>query len=224
MRDASHELRTPLTALAGELEVALLQAERPATEYRRVLQRTLDAARQLTSLTNGLLQIAQASGDPRQRPCGPWTWASCCCWPTSRWAAATTSRVDVELGEGTEAGAFVVLGNEPLLLSALLNVLDNACKFSAAGGQPVTATLARPAGRPTLLVTDEGLGLAPPIWSRYSCRFFGRRRRGRCRATASGCPSARIMALHGGAVRLASEPGQGTRVWLEWPALLKIPL
>ena len=68
VRDASHELRTPLTALIGELEVALLQAERPPIEYRRVLQSTLDSARQLNELTNGLLQIARASDDPSQVP------------------------------------------------------------------------------------------------------------------------------------------------------------
>ncbi|AMR26118.1 hypothetical protein A0257_02765 [Hymenobacter psoromatis] len=219
VRDASHELRTPLTALTGELEVALLQAERPAPEYRRVLQRTLDAARQLTSLTNGLLQIAQASGDPSQLPMRPVDLGELLLLAHEQVGRRyPTSRVDLDLGESADAGAFVVPGNEPLLLSALLNVLDNACKFSAAGGQPVTATLARPAGRPTLLVTDEGLGLSPSDLEQVFVPFF---RAAAARAVPGhgiGLPlTARIMALHGGAVRLASEPGQGTRVWLEWP-------
>ena len=69
VRDASHELRTPLTALIGELEVALLPAERPTADYRRTLQSTLDAARQgSSSLTNRLLRIARASGDPSRCP------------------------------------------------------------------------------------------------------------------------------------------------------------
>ncbi|WP_045689157.1 histidine kinase dimerization/phospho-acceptor domain-containing protein [Hymenobacter sp. AT01-02] len=71
VRDASHELRTPLTVLIGQLEVALLQQERSPEEYRSVLQSTLDAARLLKDLTNGLLQIARASDDPSRCPL-PW--------------------------------------------------------------------------------------------------------------------------------------------------------
>ncbi len=220
VRDASHELRTPLTALTGELEVALLQAERPSAEYRRVLQRTLDAARQLTSLTNGLLQIAHASGDPSQLAMGPVPLDGLLLLAHEQVGQRyPTCRIDLELGEGAEAGAFTVMGNEPLLLSAVLNVLDNACKFSAGSGRPVTATLARRGARPTLLVADEGPGLAGADLEQVFVPFF---RAAAARAVPGhgiGLPlTARIMALHGGLVQLASEPGRGTRVWLEWPA------
>ncbi len=220
VRDASHELRTPLTALTGELEVALLQAERPTAEYRRVLQRTLDAARQLTSLTNGLLQIAHASGDPSQLAMGPVPLAELLLLAHEQVGHRyPTCRIDIEFGDGTDTDAFTVVGNEPLLLSAVLNVLDNACKFSAGSGQPVTATLVRRGGRPTLLVADKGPGLAPLDLEQVFIPFF---RAAAARAVPGhgiGLPlTARIMALHGGLVRLASEPGGGTRVWLEWPA------
>ena len=220
VRDASHELRTPLTALTGELEVALLQAERPTAEYRRVLQRTLDAARQLTSLTNGLLQIAHASGDPSQLPMGRVPLDELLLLAHEQVGQRyPTCRIDLEFGEGAEAGAFTVMGNEPLLLSAMLNVLDNACKFSAGSGQPVTATLARRGGRPTLLVADEGPGLTDTDLKQVFVPFF---RAAAARAVPGhgiGLPlTARIMALHSGLVQVASEPGHGTRVCLEWPA------
>src|SRR5690606_31157642 len=60
--NASHELRTPLTAMIGELEVALMKP-REKEEYQRVLASTLEDARLLAELSNGLLQIAQASVD-----------------------------------------------------------------------------------------------------------------------------------------------------------------
>ncbi|OGX91880.1 hypothetical protein BEN49_18125, partial [Hymenobacter coccineus] len=156
VRDASHELRTPLTALIGELEVALLQAERPPAEYRRVLQRTLDSARRLTELTNGLLQIARASDDPSQVPMAPVALDELLLLAHEQVLRRyPTCRVDLAFGE---ADAFVVRGNEALLLAAVLNVLDNACKFSAGGGT-VTATLAPGPHRLALLVADEGPGL-----------------------------------------------------------------
>jgi len=218
VRDASHELRTPLTALIGELEVALLPAERPAADYRRTLQSTLDAARQLSSLTNGLLQIARASGDPSQVPMHPVQLDELLLLAHEQVLRRyPTCRVDLALGdEPTPA----VRGNEALLLAAILNVLDNACKYSAGAPAPVLATLLPVrAGRLRLLVQDHGPGLHAADLEQVFVPFF---RAAAVRALPGhgiGLPlTAQIMALHGGLVRLTSEPGQGTRVWLDWPA------
>jgi signal transduction histidine kinase len=217
VRDASHELRTPLTALIGELEVALLQAERPLAEYHRVLQRTLDSARQLTSLTNGLLQIARASDDPSQVPMTEVRLDELLLQAHELLLHRhPTCRVDLDFGE---AESFAVRGNEALLLSAVLNVLDNACKFSKDSGGIVTATLARNNKQLSLLVADEGPGLTAADLQQVFVPFF---RAASARAVPGhgiGLPlAARIMALHGGTVRVESEPGHGTQVWLEWPA------
>ena len=218
VRDASHELRTPLTALIGELEVALLQAERPPAEYRRVLQSTLDSARHLNALTNGLLQIARASDDPSQVPMGPVRLDELLLLAHEQLLRRhPTCRVDLDLGEAEDAHAYTVRGNEALLLAAVLNVLDNACKFLAGSGGTVTATLARMPGRLALLVADEGPGLTPADLQQVFVPFF---RAASARAVPGhgiGLPlAARIMALHGGTVRVESELGQGTQVWLEW--------
>ena len=219
VRDASHELRTPLTALIGELEVALLQAERTPAEYRRVLQSTLDSARQLNELTNGLLQIARASDDPSQVPMALVRLDELLLQAHEQLLRRySTCRVDLDLGESEDAGAFAVRGNEPLLLSAVLNVLDNACKFSAGTSGTITATLARTATGLTLLVADEGPGLSAADLQQVFVPFF---RGASARAVPGhgiGLPlAARIMALHGGTMRLNSEAGLGTHVWLEWP-------
>jgi signal transduction histidine kinase len=219
VRDASHELRTPLTALIGELEVALLPAERPAPDYRRTLQSTLDAARQLSSLTNGLLQIARASGDPSQVPMAPVRLDELLLLAHEQILRRyPTCRVDLEL---SEEAAPAVHGNEALLLAAMLNVLDNACKYSAGATAPVLASLL-PHGqrRLRLLVQDHGPGLSAADLEQVFVPFF---RAASVRALPGhgiGLPlTAQIMALHGGLVRVASEPGHGTQVWLEWPAL-----
>jgi len=217
VRDASHELRTPLTALIGELEVALLPAERPAPDYRRTLQSTLDAARQLSSLTNGLLQIARASGDPSQVPMAPVHLDELLLLAHEQILRRyPTRRVDLELGD---EAAPAVHGNEALLLAALLNVLDNACKYSAGATEPVLATLLPHGRRLRLLVQDHGSGLSAADLEQVFVPFF---RAASVRALPGhgiGLPlTAQIMALHGGVVRVASEAGQGTKVWLEWPA------
>ena len=219
VRDASHELRTPLTALIGELEVSLLQAERTPTEYRRVLQSTLDSARQLNELTNGLLQIARASDDPSQVPMTAVRLDELLLLAHEQLLRRhPTCRVDLDFGEADDNASFTVRGNEALLLSAMLNILDNACKFSKDTGSTVTATLVRTRTHFTLLVADEGPGLTAADLQQVFVPFF---RAAAARAVPGhgiGLPlAARIMALHGGTVRVESEPGQGTRVWLDWP-------
>ena len=217
VRDASHELRTPLTALIGELEVSQLQAERSPAEYRRVLQSTLDSARQLNSLTNGLLQIARASDDPSQVPMAPIGLDDLLLQAHEQLLRRhPTCRVDLDFGE---AESFVVRGNEALLLSAILNILDNACKFSQQNGGTVTATLARTRQHLSLLVSDEGPGLSAADLQQVFVPFFRAASARTVPGHGIGLPlAARIMALHGGTVRVESEPGQGTQVWLEWPA------
>ena len=219
VRDASHELRTPLTALIGELEVALLQTERTPAEYRRVLQSTLDSARQLNDLTNGLLQIARASDDPSQVPMAAVRLDELLLQAHEQLLRRyPTSRVDLDFGEADDHATFTVRGNEALLLSAMLNILDNACKFSKDTGGTVTATLARARTQLTLRVADEGPGLDAADMQQVFVPFF---RAAATRAVPGhgiGLPlAARIMALHGGTVRVESEPGQGTQVWLNWP-------
>ena len=219
VRDASHELRTPLAALIGELEVALLQTQRPPAEYRRVLQSTLDSARQLNTLTSGLLEIARASDDPSQVPMHPVALDEVLLLAHEQLLRRYPSqRIDLELGDTDDPAAYVLRGNEALLHSAILNVLDNACKFSAPTGGAVKATLKRHRNCLALDIADEGPGLSPADLEQVFVPFFRA-------ATTRGVPghgiglplAARIMALHGGTVRVESEPGQGTRVWLEWP-------
>ena len=219
VRDASHELRTPLTALIGELEVALLPAQRPPAEYRRMLQSTLDSARQLNSLTNGLLQIARASDDPSQVPMAAVRLDELLLQAHEQLLRRyPTSRVDLDLGDSDEGGSFTVRGNEALLLSAMLNILDNACKFSAGTGGTVTATLARTRTQLTLQVADDGPGLSAADLQQVFVPFFRAVMTRAVPGHGIGLPlTARIMALHGGTVRVESELGSGTQVWLEWP-------
>jgi signal transduction histidine kinase len=217
VRDASHELRTPLTALIGELEVALLPTERPAADYRRTLQSTLDAARQLNSLTNGLLQIARASGDPSQVPMTLVQLDELLLQAHEQILRRhPTCRVDLELGEEALPA---VWGNEALLLAAVLNVLDNACKYSAGAAAPVLASL-RPAeaGRLHLWVRDHGPGLSPADLEQVFVPFFRAATVRSLPGHGIGLPlTAQIMALHGGLVRVDSQLGHGTTVRLDWP-------
>ncbi|GAA4363739.1 HAMP domain-containing sensor histidine kinase [Hymenobacter saemangeumensis] len=223
VRDASHELRTPLAALIGQLEVTLLLPQRSPEEYRRVVQATLDSARRLNDLTNGLLQIARASDDPALLPMAlldldelllqaheevhrryPTTWVD----------------LDfVEVGRRTRPRPYRVKGNEALLLAAVLNVLDNACKFTGQqSGKPIVATLTAMETKVRLEVQDQGPGMSAADVEQVYVPFF------RAEATRAipghgiGLPlTYKIMALHCGSIVVSSTLGKGTTVQLELP-------
>ena len=100
----------------------------------------------------------------------------------------------------------------------MLNILDNACKFSAGTGGTVTATLARTRTQLTLQVADDGPGLSAADLQQVFVPFFRAVMTRAVPGHGIGLPlTARIMALHGGTVRVESELGSGTQVWLEWP-------
>ncbi|MBO0356325.1 HAMP domain-containing protein [Hymenobacter sp. BT186] len=223
VRDASHELRTPLTVLIGELEVALLQQERSPQEYRRVLQSTLDAARLLKDLTNGLLQIARASDDPSQVPLTIVRLDEMLLQAHEEVQRRhPTHRVDLEFGDvpAQVQQPFAVRGNEALLLSAFLNVMENACKFSTGANMPVLASLTTTTQHVVLDVRDYGVGMSEADRQQVFVPFFRAEAIRTVPGHGIGLPlTAKIMSLHGGTVRVESQLGEGTQVLLEWPAL-----
>ncbi|SHK89298.1 sensor histidine kinase [Hymenobacter psychrotolerans] len=222
VRDASHELRTPLTVIIGELEVALLQ-ERTPNEYRRVLRSTLDASRLLKDLTNGLLQIARASDDPSQVPLTVLRLDELLLQAHEEVQRRNpTCRVDLEFGDvpAMVRQPFAVRGNEALLLSAFLNVLENACKFSKHSAEPIVASLTSTATRVFLEVRDHGVGMTEADRQQVFVPFFRAEAIRTVPGHGIGLPlTSKIMALHGGTIRVESELGHGTQVWLHWPAL-----
>ncbi|KAA9339266.1 HAMP domain-containing histidine kinase [Hymenobacter busanensis] len=217
VRDASHELRTPLTVIIGELEVALLQP-RSSTEYHRVLQSTLDAARLLKDLTNGLLQIARASDDPSQVPLSVLHLDELLLQAHEEVQRRhPTYRIDLEFQLAPDAEP-VVHGNEALLLVAVLNVLENACKFSQGAARPVLATLVTERRLVRLEVRDWGVGMAEADRLQVFVPFFRADNARGVPGHGIGLPlTHKIMELHGGAVRVASTLGEGTQVQLEFP-------
>ena len=184
----------------------------------------LDAARRLNDLTNGLLQIARASDDPALVPLSPVPLDELLLQAHEevlhRYPKA---RVDLELLEPLPmlAEPYLVLGNAPLLLSAILNVLDNACKFSdPESGRPVVATLSASSKRVRLEVRDQGPGMSPADQEQVYVPFFRAEAVRAIPGHGIGLPlTSKIMSLHGGKIGVRSKLGEGTTVRLELPKI-----
>ena len=214
--DAAHELRTPLTALKGSVEVAL-RAPRREEEYRRVLGAELEEIDRLIRLAEDLLTLSRASagsGVPAQ-PVDLEPVVLEAFELGARLAQGTG--VSVILGAMTRASA---MGDAAALRRALVNLVENAVKYTPAGGT-VTLSLARAGGEALVSVADTGIGIDPADAPRIFQPFV-RLDAARSRETGGsglGLAIARSIALaHGGRIEVESAPKAGSRFTLRLPA------
>jgi len=142
--------------------------------------------------------------------------------------AASAARALAERrGVALEVGAFeegVVEGDPALVRQLLMIVLDNAVKFTPAGGR-VRLDVSAPGGQAEVVVADTGAGITaeqlPHIFERFYRGDPSRARGNGAEGAGLGLAIARWIAdAHGARIDVTSEPGRGTRVAIKFPAAL----
>jgi len=207
--DAAHELRTPLTALKGGIEVALRAARSPE-EYRGVLGSSLEEVDRLIRVAEDLLLLSRAvAGLETSRSRVELEPLVLEVLEVATRLAQGTG-VHVQLGDIVPA---VVLGDARALTRAARNLVENAIKYTPAGGK-VELSLRTAEGHALLAVQDSGIGIAPADAERIFEPFV-RLDAARARETGGsglGLAIARsIVEAHGGTLAVESEPGAGSR-------------
>jgi signal transduction histidine kinase len=211
--DASHQLRTPLTAMLGQVEVAL-RRDRPADEYRRVLDAVQDQAGHLQRVVEALLFLARADAEARLPQAERLCLADWLPRHLQNWSEHPRAR---DLVLQCEPGSLEV-ESQPLLLGELLNILlDNACKFSQPG-TPITVRACPEKQIVLIEVQDQGCGIAEEDLPHIFAPFFRCAQRG-VEGTGLGLAIAKRLAeACGGALTAASQVGQGSCFSLTLPA------
>jgi heavy metal sensor kinase len=214
--DASHELRTPLAAIRMEAELALGKALSPA-EHQQLLGSILEECERLTRLTEQLLALCRedaGSGRPAHGPLDLGALVGHVVETMRPLAQAKDLGLHIECN-----GPIAVLGDEVRLRQVFYNVLDNAIKYTPAGGR-IDVHLGHRDGTPLVTLHDTGIGVSPEHLPRVFDRFY-RVDKARSRAeggTGLGLSIAQsIIAAHGGRIELDSQPGQGTTCTVTLP-------
>lgn len=218
LADASHELRTPLAVLRGETEVSLSK-RRTVEEYQESLALIRDEAERLSRIVEDLFILArQPISGPANlmiRPLSLNEVVSDCVRAAQVLAGAKGLRLKVDLGYS----AVSLSGDEELLKRMLLNLLDNAVKYTPSGGE-IFITLAQLNGNAQIIVRDTGIGIPQADQSRVFDRFY-RVDKARSRALGGaglGLSIVRsIVEAHGGKVQIDSLPGRGSQFTVELP-------
>jgi heavy metal sensor kinase len=218
--DAAHELRGPLAAMQSSLEVAISQ-DRQADQYRDTLADVLEEARHLSKLANDLLLLAE-TGDNLPRPTHEQVDLSAVAQQTAAMFAGAAEERSVSLA--VDASEPVpVAGDKSQLRQVFGNLLDNAIRFTPAGGR-VTVSIRhdRDGRRAVATVDDTGCGIPPEHIPRVFDRFYktdaSRTRTAAARGGGLGLAICRsIVERHGGRIAVTSPPGGGTTFTMQLP-------
>ena len=218
----SHELRTPLTALRGEAEVALVKAS-TVSDYRRVLESQLEEFAKLSQLIDHMLTLARAEAGQIKlaRTSVNLSQLTRCLVDQMETVAASKA---ITLTAEPD-GEVTVSGDSGWLERLILNLLDNAIKFTPEGGCVDVGVRSLP-GEAILEVRDNGVGITAHALPHIFERFY------RGDSSRSKEPDGAGLGLslvewivkeHQGSITVDSVPGQGTVFRVTLPLAPAVP-
>jgi signal transduction histidine kinase len=214
--DVAHELRTPLAILQGETEIALTDGNLPDS-IRAVLASNLEELQRLGRIIADMLTLAEAEAGtrvltPRQVSVKELVGDLV----EQMRLPATSLGVDIKLEPPEDV---TIVADEVWLRRAVLNVLDNAIKYSRQGGR-VYVDLRSNDSVIRLAIRDEGIGISADDLPRIFDRMY-RADPARRRSTGGsglGLSLVKwIVEAHGGKVYVESRRDQGSTFTLEFP-------
>jgi signal transduction histidine kinase len=214
--NASHELRTPLTSITGQLELILMKP-RSSEEYQSTLNSVFEDIRNLNTLSNRLLLLAQASSDIPESAFLP-VRIDEVTWQASEEILKFNQgySVKINLADSLDDETMTVLGDEQLLKTSITNLLENACKYS--DDQSVSVNIKSSSSDITLEFIDHGIGISEEDLIQITKPFYRGKNVHKSRGNGIGLSLVeRIITMHHGNIQIASQVNMGTTVLLRLP-------
>jgi two-component system, OmpR family, sensor histidine kinase TctE len=216
--NTAHQLRTPITGIQAQLDV--LAAEPAAQPIRERVQTLQEGIRQLAHTSNQLLTLARADPSAHIASKSQAVDLGTLAGDIAARYFDRALRANIDLGVDASS---VSISADPSLIDDLLgNLLDNALKYTPAGGQ-VTVSVAAPNNKATIAVEDSGPGIPEQDRQRVRERFY---RLPNSPGHGSGLGLAivdEIARLYGATLVIASSPAGGTRISVQFPLAATAP-
>jgi two-component system phosphate regulon sensor histidine kinase PhoR len=207
--NVSHELRTPLAAIRALVETLNDGAIDDETVARDFLERVLGEVDRLNELIEDLLDLGRLESGRlplRRSDIDP---AQLISRSVAR-VAHKAKDADVKIRVSAPEDLPVLYADASRLVQVLINLLDNAIKFSPRG-ESIDVCAREVDGEVSIAVGDHGTGIAPEDLSRIFERFYKSDRSRHSGGTGLGLAIAKhIMTAHGGQLTATSEVGQGS--------------
>ena len=215
--NVSHELRTPMAALTAELDLALLK-ERTAEQYQSAISNALQDAHRIIKLIDGLLNLAKADYQSEQIKMEEVRLDELLL-DARELVLKAHPEYHVELVFDQEAendNVLTVVGNNYLLTTAFVNLIENNCKYSSNRSSFVLISFWEQSA--VIRLSDNGVGISDKDKENLFRLFY----RGENKAFASGhgigmTLTQKIIHLHKGELTVSSHQGEGTTFVVKLP-------
>ncbi len=211
--DAAHELRTPLAIMRGELE--LLADERLSDETQNALANILGETARLSQIVESLITMAQMESVTGKRVHRPVDLHALTAETIDQMRLLADDKgIAVADPVGDHA---VAAGDRDRLKQVIVNLVDNAIKYTESGGE-ITVTIEETPELAILSVSDTGIGLSPEDQNLVFDRFFrATTDRGEIGAGIGLAIVKSICTAHGGRITVESTKGKGSVFRMELP-------
>ncbi len=219
LANMSHELRTPLNAIIGFSEMIERKMMGPISDtYRQYGEIVRASGQHLLSIINDILDIAKLNAGKTELHFEPVDVIQIIAEMVAI-ISKNAEAAEVAVVTRCDARCPTIEADPLRLRQVLLNVLNNAVKFTPAGGRVEVATSVA-ARQLRIAVKDNGIGMAPEDIPRALEPFtqVARDSARTLEGTGLGLPiSKTLIELHGGRLEIASAPQQGTTVTISLP-------
>jgi heavy metal sensor kinase len=216
--DVSHELRTPLTILRGELE-QLLQTSKMPFSQQESLGSALEEIDRMAKIVESLLTISRLDSGTEGMDLKPVDLSRLAQWTVDQMHLLTEEK-NIAL-RILQTEPVVIMADAGRIKQVLVNLLDNAIKYTSNGGEIIISVSRPGAERQAILeISDTGIGIPADSLPHVFERFY---RSDKARTRESGGAGLglsivkAISKAHGGTVTIESVEGRGTKVRLALP-------
>lgn len=215
--NASHELRTPLTAITGQLEVTLLK-ERSIEEYEKSIKSVLDDIKKLNQICNGLLELTYANNQADNLS-NIKIRVDELLWEIRNDIQKIHPEYQIEidyLNMPDDENIMFTKGNLHLIRTALINVIDNACKYSP--DKLAKVVLDFNTNKIKIQIKDNGIGISEEEQKNIFIPFYRSSNAKSFQGSGLGLAlSKSIVEKYNGKISLSSQLNKGTTVFIELP-------
>ncbi|KKP59673.1 MAG: Signal transduction histidine kinase [Candidatus Roizmanbacteria bacterium GW2011_GWA2_34_18] len=212
--DVAHELKTPLATLRSTLEIALNQ-KRSEDEYRRTLKEAVQETNRVSTTLKNVLDLAWSETPMEQKNAVSFNLSELT-EELFELAQKMALKKNIKVS-GSFAKNIKIIGFKEKLGRALLNIIDNAIKYTPTKDK-VEIVLKKNKNQATIEIKDNGIGISQKDISHIFDRFYRGSAREKTFGSGLGLAIAKaIVNSHKGAIEVKSEIGKGTVFTINLP-------
>ena len=213
----SHEFKTPITSMGGFSDLLLEDPDMPPEERQEYLSIIGSESRRLAALANNVLALSRVESQTILTDAAPFDLTEqlrqIVLMMEQKWKKSGV-KICSEENPGED---IICKGNESLLKEVWVNLLDNACKFSAQGST-VELRLGEESRNLLVEVTDHGIGMDEKTRRRIFDQFYQGDTSHKTEGNGLGLAMVKkIVALYEGTVAVQTEPGVGSTIPVRLP-------